>query len=182
MQPPTIYEMNLEHFDNLQRAKDFRSLIQRLFPKIFRMQNQTAQKAHDQGYVQNAFGMLRKFYEVLQPDGKGGWKPGDQYNAAIALEVQSNSHGELREKAKQMEASGAAEEFGLNNTIHDSFQFCYPVEKRQAMVRAIGPILTGPSRVLVHPVLAPQGLTLGVELECGKNMADKVQIDWEKLL
>lgn len=182
LMPPTLYEMNLEHFENLKRAEQFRNLIQRLFPKVFRMQTATAQEAHDNGVLMNSFGMLRRFYEVLQPDGKGGWKPGDQYNAAIALRVQSNSHGELREKIKQLDESGAAEEFGLNNTIHDSIQLCYPIEKRQAMVRAVGPVLTGPSRVLVHPTLAPGGLTLGVECEVGKNMADKKQIDWENLL
>lgn len=172
LMPPHLYDMNREHFESLGQVKQFRSVIEGLFPKVFRWQNAVCQEAHQNQVLYNRFRMLRMFYEVMAPDGRGGWKPGDQFNAAMALRVQSEAHGDLRERLKAMRRAGADEKYGLFNTIHDSFQFCYPIGLRTEMYQEIGGIIGRPSNVLKHPVLAPEGLEIGVECAIGKNMAE----------
>lgn len=176
LMPPHLYEMNREHFESLKQAKQFREVIQQLFPKVFRWQNRIVEQAHQQQVLYSSYGMLRWFYEVQSPNGKGGWKPGDQYNAAMAFPVQNNAHGDLRERLKAMHRSGIATRYGLCNTIHDSVSFCYPIELREQHIAETYPILTSPSRVLVHPTIAPAGLCFGVECTVGPNMADRTEI------
>lgn len=171
LQPPHLYDMNREHFDSLAQTKQFRSLIEGLFPKVFRWQNKVCEEAHQRQVLYNRFGMLRRFYEVLQPDGRGGWKGGDQYNQALALRVQSEAHGELREKFKALAREGADVKYGLCNTIHDSISVCYRKELRDGMVADISRLLSEPSKVLIHPTLAPGGLVFGVECSVGPNLA-----------
>ena len=176
LMPNHLYEMNREHFDSLAQAKQFRELIQSLFPKVFRWQNAVCEEAHQKQVLGNRFGMLRWFYEVMTPDGRGGWRAGDQYNAAMALRVQSEAHGELREKLKAMQKAGIDEKYGLNNTIHDSFQFCYRKELREQMLEDISRVISRPSRVLIHPTMAPEGLVIGIECAVGPNMASLEEV------
>lgn len=176
LMPPHLYEMNREHFESQRQATQFREVIQGLFPKVFRWQDAVCEEAHKNQVLVNRFSALRWFYEVKAPDSRGGWKPGEQWNAALALKVQSEAHGELRENLKALDREGAAEKYGLNNTIHDSFQFCYPVGLRAQMLHEVGEILLRPSKVLIHPVLAPGGLVVGVECGIGKNMAELEEV------
>lgn len=172
LMPPHLYEMNREHFASQRQAEQFRQLLQSLFPKVFRWQERTCDEAHQNNVLRNEFGMLRWFYEVKAPDRRGGWRPGDQWNAAMAFPVQSNAHGDLRERFKALRHAGLDEKYGLRNTIHDSLGFCYRRELREDMLREVGEVLGRPSNVLRHPVLAPEGLVIGVECAVGQNMAE----------
>jgi DNA polymerase family A len=176
LMPPHLYEMNREHFESLKQARDFRTMIESLFPKVFAWQRKVCLEAHQRQVLVNPYGAQRWFYEVYAPDGKGGLKPGDQYNAAMAFNVQSYAHGELREKFKELRRQGLDERFGLVNTIHDSATFCYPRERRDEMVERVQRVFAAPSRVMVHPVLAPGGLTVGVECAVGRNMAELKEV------
>jgi len=176
LMPNHLYEMNLEHFASLKQAKDFRGLIQGLFPKVFRWQENIAELAHKQTFLKSRFNMLRWFYEVKKPDGRGGMAMGEQHNQALALLVQNEAHGEMRERMKQMRREGVDTRDGLCNTIHDSFSFCYPTEQREQHVIDVGRILRAPSQILTHPVLAPQGLEIGVECTVGPNMAERTKL------
>jgi hypothetical protein len=180
LMPPHLYEMNREHFESLRQTRQFRELIEGLFPKVFAWQRAVCEEAARKQVLFNRFGAMRWFYEVYAPDGKGGMKPGDQFNAAMAFRVQSEAHGELREKFKRLHAEGMDERFGLCNTIHDSATFCYRRELRAEMIAGVGKVLAEPSKVLVHPVLAPKGLTVGVECAVGWNMAELVEIPLSK--
>jgi uracil-DNA glycosylase family 4 len=176
LMPNHLYEMNLEHFVSLKQAKDFRGLIEGLFPKVFRWQAAIAELAHNQTYLKSRFNMIRWFYEVKKPDGRGGMTMGEQHNQALALLVQNEAHGEMRERMKQMRREGVDVRDGLCNTIHDSFSFCYPIAQREQHIKDVGRILRRPSEILVHPVLAPKGLEIGVECTVGPNMADRVKV------
>jgi hypothetical protein len=176
LMPQHLYEMNREHFESVRQAKQFRELIEHLFPKVFAWQRAVCEEAHQRQVLANRFGALRWFYEVYAPDGKGGMKPGDQFNAAMAFRVQSEAHGALREKFRRLREEGLDARYGLFNTIHDSIQLCYPPALRVDMVREIGKVMAEPSKVLVHPVLAPGGLTVGVECAVGKNLAEMVEV------
>jgi hypothetical protein len=176
LMPPHLYEMNREHFASLKQAREFRTVIERLFPKVFVWQRNVCEEAHRQGMLKNRYGMLRWFYEVYVPDGKGSWKPGEQFNAAMAFRVQSEAHGDLRERLKALDREGLAERYGLCNTIHDSILLCYPVGLRAQMLHDISDVFGRPSNVLVHPQLAPEGLVVGIECACGPNMAELQEV------
>lgn len=176
LMPNHLYEMNREHFDSVAHTKRFHDMIKGLFPRVFQWQQRVCAEAHQRAMLDSRFGMIRQFYEVFAPDRKGGMRPGDQYNAAMAFRVQNEAHGELREMFKALRRAGLDEKYGLVNTIHDSITLCYRKELRDEMVREVHPILEMPSKVLVHPKLAPQGLVVGVECTVGKNMADLVEV------
>jgi uracil-DNA glycosylase family 4 len=176
LMPQHLYEMNREHFESVRQSKQFRELIEHLFPKVFAWQRAVCEEAHQRQVLFNRFGASRWFYEVYAPDGKGGMKPGDQFNAAMAFRVQSEAHGALREKFKRLRVEGMDTRFGLCNTIHDSATFCYRKELRGEMLTGVGRILAEPSKVLVHPTLAPNGLTVGVECAIGPNMAELEEV------
>jgi hypothetical protein len=95
----------------------------------------------------------------------------------MAFRVQSEAHGALREKFKRLQQEGMDERYGLMNTVHDSMVFCYPIGLRAEMVAGVARVLAEPSKVLVHPVLAPGGLTVGVECAVGKNLAELEEVE-----
>jgi hypothetical protein len=165
-----LYQENLEHFPNERTAKGFLDLLIHIFPKVFDWQARIRKLAHEQTFLRSPFGHIRRFYEVFVWDHKsGGWKNGDQAEEAVAFLPANYAFGNIRETMKVLESSGAAARYNLINTIHDSVMFCYPREMREQHIAEVYPILTAPSRVLIHPTLAPDGLSVDVEANFGAN-------------
>ena len=177
-----LYDMNREHFESERQAKQTLEMMQRLFPEVFKWQDQVRDLAHRQGYLLNRFGSIRWFYEVYAPDGRGGWKPGDQSEEAIAFLPASEAFGNIRESMKELARKGLDEKWGMCNNVHDSVLFLVEPGRLEEHCAEVYPALYAPSKVLVDPVLAPEGLRVDVEVNAGVDWATGKKVDLEGIL
>jgi DNA polymerase I-like protein with 3'-5' exonuclease and polymerase domains len=174
-----LYQENLEHFSGEKTAKQFLDLLQHLFPKVFAWQKCIRQQAHDQTFLKSPFGHIRRFYEVFVWDYKSAtYKNGDQAEEAVAFLPANCAFGNIRLAAKELQRQGLDSEFGLCNHIHDSWVWAFDSRRLDEFVERVIPVLTAPSKVLVHPVVAPQGLTVDVEVQAGPNWAEMKEISY----
>jgi hypothetical protein len=172
-----LYQENLEHFSGEKTAKQFLDLLQHLFPRVFAWQRAIRQQAHDRTFLQSPFGHIRRFYEVFVWDYKTAqYKNGDQAEEAVAFLPANCAFGNIRLAMKELRQRGLDEEFGLCNHIHDSFVWAFDKHKLDDFMLRVIPVLTAPSRVLVHPVVAPGGLTVDVEVQAGPNWAEMKEV------
>lgn len=176
-----LYEMYREDFESEGEAKKLRSLIEGLFPKVFRWQDQVRDEAHQQGYLMDDFGAIRWFYEVKAPDGKGGWKHGEQAEEAVAFKPASLAFGDMRELMKEVARLGLDEKWEQVNTVHDSLVYLVEPGRLEEHCREMYPVLSAPSKVLVDAELAPGGLVVDVEANAGPNWRDMQEIDLKKI-
>lgn len=164
-----LYDMNREYFDSLAQAKALRGVIEGLFPKVFRWQEQIKELAHRQGYLMDQFGAIRWFYEVQAPDGKGGMRPGEQAEEAVAFLPASLAFGDMRELMKEVARRGLDKKWEQVNTVHDSLVYLVEPARLEEHCAEMYPVLKAPSKVLVDPELAPGGLVVDVDCNAGDN-------------
>lgn len=163
-----MYEMNQESFESLGQARQMRELIERLFPEVFTWQERVRQQAHQQGYLKNRFGMIRWFYEVYAPDGRGGWKSGEQGEQALAFLPASEAFGNIRESMKELERRGLFDRWEGVSTVHDSLIFLVESDQLEQHMAEVYPVLHAPSKVLIDAELAPGGLVVDVECSASR--------------
>ena len=171
-----LYDMNREHFDSLAQAKALRGVIEGLFPKVFRWQAQVRDQAHRQGYLMDSFGAVRWFYEVYVPDGRGGWKGGEQAEEAVAFLPASLAFGDMRDLMKEVARRGLDEKWEQVNTVHDSLVYLVDPGKLEEHYWEMYPILKAPSKVLVDAELAPGGLVVDVEANVGEDWSSMKEV------
>lgn len=172
-----LYQENIEHFNGEKDAKRFHDLLRALFPEVFEWQNRIRVKAHEQKILISKFGHPRRFYEVFRWDGRGmKWQPGDQAEEAVAFLPANHAHGHLREVMKEIARLGMDDRYWMANQIHDALKF-FPLKADVGDCLAdIERVMTAPSQVLSHPVLAPEGLWCGVEASMGKDWATMAEV------
>jgi hypothetical protein len=170
-----LYNENLEHFESERVAKRFHDLLRSIFPRVFDWQQRIRQLAHRQQYLRSRFGHLRRFYEVFVWK-NGAWAPGDQAEEAVAFLPANHAFGNIRECMKEQRARGLDERFGLCNNVHDSFVYVFPSRMLDEFLADVIPVLTAPSKVLTHPILAPGGLVVDVEVVAGKTWASMEEL------
>lgn len=183
-----LYQENMEYFDGEREAKKFWYGLADLWPKVIckcevgqkciAWQHRIRDLAHRQQFLLSRFGHLRRFYEVYRWDHtRLNWAPGDQAEEAVAFLPANHAFGNIRECMKQQRRLGLDERFGLVNTVHDSFVYVFPRALLDEFIATVLPVLTAPSRVLTHPTLAPNGLTVDVEVVAGSDWANMREID-----
>lgn len=170
-----LYQENLEHFDGEKTARKFHDLLRGLFPKVFAWQDAIRQRAHRDQFLRSRFGHLRRFYEVFTWK-NGALAPGDQAEEAVAFLPANHAFGNIRETMKEMARLGLDERFGLCNNVHDSFVYVFRREMLDEFLATVIPVLRAPSKVLTHPILAPNGLTVDVEVAAGRTWAEMEEI------
>jgi hypothetical protein len=175
-----LYDMNREYFDSLAQAKALRGMLEGLFPKVFHWQDRIKELAHRQGYLLNDFGAIRWFYEVIAPDGRGAWKPGDQAEEAVAFLPASLAFGDMRELMKEVARRGLDEKWEQVNTVHDSLVYLVEPSRLEEHCAEMYPVLSAPSKVLVDPDLAPGGLVVDVDCMAGANWAEMKEVELAK--
>jgi uracil-DNA glycosylase family 4 len=166
-----MFNMNLEHFSDLRQAKKLKDMVQQIFPRVFKWQDEVRAEAHQQTYLKTGFGAIRWFYEVYVPDGKGGWRAGEQSEQAIALKPANDAHGHIRSVMRQLDHKGLCARWEMVNAVHDSVLFLVHPKDLDEHIHDVYPILTAPSKVLIDPVLAPSGLAVDVEASAGVSWA-----------
>ena len=175
-----LYQENMEYFEGEKQAKRLHDLLKSLFPRVFAWQQRVRRTAHEQQFLKSPFGHIRRFYEVFRWDArKGDWAPGDQAEEAVAFLPANIAFGNMRETMKALAAGGHDARWGLCNSIHDSFVFCFPetLSSLADHIAVVYPVLHAPSTVLRHPVLCPGGLIVDVEAAAGANWAEMHEIN-----
>lgn len=174
-----LYQENLEHFPSERVAKQFLDLLQHLFPRVFAWQQRVRKQAHDEQRLRSPFGHLRRFYEVFRWDyRKGAWANGDQAEEAVAFLPANLAFGNIRECLKELERLGLNERYQLVNNVHDSLVFIPRARQMDNFMAEVVPVMTAPSRVLRHPVLAPEGLSVDVEVVAGPDWATMKEVPY----
>lgn len=172
MKKRRLFQENMEHYANEAEAGRFLAILEDVFRPVFDWQARIQKQAHEQAFLKSRFGHIRRFYEVFRWDGrKGVWGHGDQAEEAVAFLPANHAFGNIRECMKAQERLGIAEKYGLCNSIHDSFVYVFPTRMREEFLAEVVPVLRAPSAVLTHPVLAPGGLEVDVEVAWGSDWA-----------
>ena len=159
-----------------QAAKDVRALVERLFPEVFRWQQQIRQLAARQGYLVSRYGGIRWFHNVFEWDSaKGQERPGEDAEAAIAFFVQNDAFGKIREAMLEIQEETQWGQYMVNN-VHDSLVFDVPEAMYLDCAKDVAKIMERPAKLLKHPMLCPEGLVCGVEVSVGTNWKDLKEI------
>lgn len=166
-----LYDMNRESFENISEAKGVRGVIEGLFPRVFKFQDEIKQTAHNQTFLLSKFGFIRWFWEVFRFDSRQRkYVSGEDAEAAIAFLPANDAHGVIRETLLECDRLGYVDRYGFMNTIHDSLVFLTKWEMLDEMTHNVHAVMARPSPELTNPV-APNGLACGVSVSIGRNWA-----------
>ncbi len=172
-----LYDMNIESFANQKEAQGVIDMLDRLFPLASKFREEIKQKAHRQKYLISPWGAIRRFNSVFVRDIKyGGWKGGDDAERAIAFLPANCAFGKIREAMIHLAEEGLDEKYKMINTVHDSLVFDCPLEFRDEAIYKIKEIMERPGSVLIHPQVAPDGLSCEVEVSEGENWGNIVEV------
>jgi DNA polymerase I-like protein with 3'-5' exonuclease and polymerase domains len=172
-----LFEKHMEDFESQKDAQGFLNVIESLFPKEFAWHKRVQQQAHDRQQLTTEYGHIRRFYEVFRWDyKKQAYGHGDQAEEAISYWLSNIAFGYIREHMKELARLGMDEKYGLCNNVHDSLLFHLREELLDEHVRDIYPVLIAPSKVLRHPIIAPDGLWIDAECSAGPNWAEMKEV------
>jgi DNA polymerase family A len=166
-----LYNQYTESFSSKSEAKMVMTELDNLFPLTKQYRTDICQKAHEQGYLISRHGYIRYFWEVFRYAGPGKWSHGDDHEAALCFYTQNDAHGELKDRILAIADRGLDEKYGLLNTIHDSLIFECPNALVEECHHEVKSIMEAPSTVLIDPVVAPQGLSVEVDVQAGPTWA-----------
>jgi DNA polymerase I-like protein with 3'-5' exonuclease and polymerase domains len=94
---------------------------------------------------------------------------GEEAKEAISHDVQSNSHGHLKDAMLELRRQGIDEEAGLINQVHDDLQFDMPEDRVDDLIPQIKEIMEYPNPRL-------DGFSVRVEVKVGLNLADMEEV------
>jgi hypothetical protein len=168
-----LYQLNRDDFENETEAKVIWDMVYGLFPRLRIAQNEVRARAAEDKRLVNKFGAIRHFFDVQRWDRKSQkWAPGEQAEQAVAFLPASHAFGHVRDNILSIRAQGWDERFGLINSIHDSLLFHCPLELRDECMALVKAELMKPSKVLIYPAMAPEGLWVGVDAASGDSLAE----------
>lgn len=179
-----LYWMNRRSMSGIKEAERLQDIIKERFPEVERFKKDITHKAHEQHYLINEFGVIRWFWNVFFNkfnERKNCWeeKHGEDYEAAIAQLVQSDSFGQMGYEWEKMVSTpeykiggyeyGLWDKYGFCNTIHDSNDFCTREELVPEAIERIFDIMCQPCEVLSNEA-CPEGLVVKAGISIGVNV------------
>lgn len=172
-----LYRESREYFASEKEAERLLGLIKSLFPKVFEWQDRVVQLADDQGYLANAFGRRRWFWDAKKwkvSRKTGQWEKvnGEDAEKIKAFLPSSNAHDMLREKCLELAERGFLRRYELVNIVHDALVFHPLVELVEEAAWEVKKILEAPVLVLADTLVAPGGFSCEAEASVGE--------DWSK--
>lgn len=173
--PRKLFFMNRRNIKNIAHAEQLQQTLRAQFPEVEVYKDWIATLASQQEYLMLPFGSIRYFYDVLrnQYDKKHNkWLEvhGQDYEKALAFQVQGNAFGMMKEEWYTMnEGFRAFQTFSFINTIHDSNVFHPPISALEDCIRLVWGVMTSPCTVLTSKT-APDGLTVGTGVSIGRNL------------
>lgn len=173
----TLYRNNEQYFKDIAEADRVLRIVDELFPKVAQFGREIVKRAHQQRYLVSRFGFIRWFWEALKWDAQRGYLIyGAQAEQAIAFLPANDAFGHKKEAMLQLRAEGLDEKFGLINEIHDSLMFCCPDKHVDGCVQRVRAIMEAPSKFLLDPIVAPNGLAVKVDVSVGQNWSEMEEI------
>jgi hypothetical protein len=171
-----LYYENRDSYESEAEAGKLISLLQALFPNVFKWQDDICEKADKDGRLINSWGACRWFWDVMKwtmRDGRWIRSTGRDAEKATAYLPSSNAHFMLRDKLLQANDKGWLECYGLINVIHDAVLFHCPDKLVDECIHNIKQLLEAPVLQMADPKVAPNGFTCGAEAMVGP--------DWSKM-
>lgn len=180
----SLLQQNPESFKNKKEIQVILDLLRGLFGPVFNFQKFIQQLAHKQTYLVSRYKYIRRFYDVFRWDPRkwnevngslGDWAQGDDAEAAVAFLPANDAFGMLKEESLRLEESGANEEFGFCNNIHDALMFHCPIELKNQCIDLVTTEMLRRSPVLVNSI-APKGLRVEIGCLVGGTWADMEEL------
>ncbi len=179
MEGGTLFNSNRETYKKRKDADAAMKLIDSLFQPCVRYRRDKMLQAHKQGFLLSAYGYLRWFWDVMRTCPTCHWRNrercnkckglglviGEEAKEAISHDVQSNSHGHLKDAMLELHRRGLDEEAGLVNQVHDDLQFDMPAGKLDLLIPQVREVME-----FSNPRLG--GLSFSTEVKIGPNLAD----------
>lgn len=175
MGPNKLHSQN-EDTIPLKDAKIFMKLLDDLFPIAKKWRQDIKFLADRQGYLVSRHGFIRWFWDVYSRRQENGrWIIGNGSDAedAIAFLPSNDGHGHIQYNMVQLEEQGVNDEYNLINMIHDSLLYLMPESKLDEGIYLVKGQMEKPSLVLIDPLVAPSGLSVGVDVKVGHS--------WDKM-
>jgi DNA polymerase family A len=168
-----LYQMYREDYESEAEAKMLHSLMMdSLFPDIKRWQAAVKAQAAEDKRLVSLFGAVRHFYDVQRWDRKRqAWVGGDQAEQAVAFLPANHAFGVMREVMLRLREKELDAKYGLFNTIHDSLVFHCRGDLVGECMDIVAKEMSAPSPT-VRGKIAPDGLSVGVEVGVGESLAD----------
>lgn len=171
----TLYLKNEDSFKDLAEATAALAAMDRTFEKEKAYRDKVPAETKRNGYKRiNRFGFVRWFFALERYNPRTRmmeWR-GDEREAAIAFDVQASAHGHMRVIIKELEASGLAERFVFDNTVHDSFRFRPLKSELEECINLVKPVCEQRSAFMPQPWADGLGLGIGVEAKWGLNWGE----------
>lgn len=183
MEGGTLHKNNKDIYPKRKDADAALDLINASFGACVQYRQDKMMQAHKQGFLLSPYGYLRWFWDVYRTCPQChyrnrercsrcrglGLTVGEEAKEAISHDVQSCSHGHIKDVMLEIHRQGLDEEAGLVNQVHDDLQFDMPRERVDELVPRIREIME-----FHNPILG--GLSVEVEPSAGPNLADMEKI------
>lgn len=166
-----LHQVHSDLFGSRVEAQALITLIFQLFPKLEQWQDVVRWEAHNdpKRRLLTPHGYHRYFYDVWR---YGGRIAGESSEECIAYRPANYAHGHYREKLIDLWKLGFLQKHGACNLVHDEVLFMCSELLAQDCIRDVRPILESPSKVIFDAELAPDGLSVGVDVSIGKNWGE----------
>lgn len=171
-----LYQLNPEDFNGESEARKLWELIMvDLFPGLGVWQREVRRKAAEDGFLQNRYGAIRRFYDIERWDRKQQkMVSGEQAEAAVAFLPASSAFGYMRDVMLKLRDMGWDERYQLVNSIHDSLVFHCPVLLVDECCSLVTSEISKPSEILRYPI-CPDGLSVEAEASYGPDLANMTE-------
>jgi uracil-DNA glycosylase len=174
-----LYFENNESFASEGDAKKLLDLLKRLFPRVFKWQEDIVERADREGRLISNFGAIRWLWDAVAwrwQDGRWVKSNGSQAEQAKAFLPASHAHGMLRLKLIKMQEWGWLEKYELINIVHDEVVFHPRTEMAEECAVEVGRWLQAPVMELADPVVCPEGFVCACEAKVGEDLANMEEI------
>jgi len=178
MMEKTLYLQNEDSFADVNEAAATLRAMDATFPIEKKYRDTQPLEANRNGYrIINRYGFIRWFFNVQKLNRRAGkWDHGDDWEAAIAFNVQATAHGHLREVIKRNEWDGYNDKYEFINTVHDSIVFHPRVEDLEECIFNVQRNAQHESEFMLMPWAGGRGLSVECEAKFGPNWADMCEI------
>ena len=167
-----LWDMNKESFTGPKDAQKTIDMLNAAFPITAKFRTDIRQKAHDQGFLVSRFGYIRYFWEVFRWNGEAMVPGGDDSEAAIAFLPANSAFGQIKDVILRLDGLGYLHKYKFINTIHDSLLMECPNNLVEECIKNVKVEMERPSTVLIDPVVAPNGLSVEVDISMGPDWAN----------
>ena len=170
----TLFLKNEDSFNSIDDAKRTLQAMDATFEKEKKFRDTKPLSVKPNGYkLINRYGFIRWFFCVQKLDRRNNvWIHGDDWEAAIAFDVQATAHGHLREIIKRNEYAGYNDRYEFINTVHDSLVFHPRVEDVEECINNVRAVCEHESEYMLMGWDGGRGLSIEAEAKTGLNWGE----------